>query len=74
MTALGSCSSISSISSNVVVNEVSTIASAYALAQFASIDSTNGGIDISVPATADTCTETGGWKSQGPGTCNYRNR
>lgn len=72
MTALGSCSSLASTFSNgVIVNEATTIASAYALAQFATIDSTNGGIGIGAPATATTCTNADGWKSQGPGTCNY---
>ena len=72
MTALGSCSKIAtSFPSGVTINEATTIASAYALAQFATIDSTNGGIDIGAPATATTCNEADGWKSKGASTCNY---
>jgi hypothetical protein len=76
MTALGSCSSISaSFPSGVTVNEATTIASAFALSAFASIDSSsNGGIDIGAPAdttTGSKCDPTDQWKSTGPSTCNY---
>jgi hypothetical protein len=70
MTALGSCSTIGSSFSSVTINEATTIASAYALSGFASVDS-NGGIDIGAPATGPSCNATAGWQSTGPSTCNY---
>jgi hypothetical protein len=74
MTALGSCNS-SSFPSTATVNEVTTVASAYALSAFAKVDTTNGGIDIGAPATknsqATTCDASDGWLSSAPETCNY---
>jgi hypothetical protein len=71
MAALGTCSSIgASFPSGVMVNEATTIASAYALAGFAQFDS-NGGIDIGAPGTGPSCNANAGWKTTGPSTCNY---
>jgi len=49
MSAIGSCSSLTA-GSTFTVNEVTTIASAYALSGFAEIDS-GGGISVGAPAT-----------------------
>ncbi|WP_158822776.1 S-layer family protein [Granulicella sp. S156] len=72
LAALGTCSSLPS---SVTVNEVTTIASAYALSAFATIDTANGGIDIGAPGTvtttATTCNAANNWASSGPNTCNY---
>ena len=76
MTALGSCSNPSYSSGvTVVINEVTTIASAYALEGFASLDG-SGGIAIGAPATYDakkypSCNAAGNWLSTGANTCNY---
>lgn len=71
MAALGSCSSIgTSYSSGVILNEATTIASAYALSPFASLKS-SGGINIGTPTSGSSCNETSSWLSTGPETCNY---
>jgi len=75
MTALGSCNNSTNVAqwSSVTVNEVTTIASAYALSAFAAMDTTNGGIDIGAPETGNSCnaTNTPPWQSTGANTCNY---
>ncbi len=82
MAALGSCSSLTS-SSYVVINEVTTVASAYSLAPFLSY--TSGSIDtppgttvaaltrpyIGIPTGGPYCNSAGKWTSTGPSTCNY---
>jgi len=82
MAALGSCSSINS-SSFIVINEVTTVASAYSLAGFLSY--TSGAIDtppatsvtaltrpyIGIPTGGGSCNSGGKWLSTGPSTCNY---
>jgi hypothetical protein len=78
MVALGSCHS-STFPTSITVNEATTVASAYALSEFAKVDTTSGGdidIDVGAPATLDSthapkCDEPHGWKSTGPSTCNY---
>ncbi|WP_263360144.1 beta strand repeat-containing protein [Acidicapsa ligni] len=69
MEALGSCSQLA-LASPVTVNEVTTIASAYALSAFATINS-SGGIDVGAPATGTTCNAAGNWKSTTAESCNY---
>ena len=62
MTALGSCNS-TSFPATATVNEVTTIASAYALSGFTKVPTSGGGIDIGTPATLNasvTVTPTGG--------------
>jgi hypothetical protein len=75
MAALGSCNS-STFPTLVTVNEVTTVASAYALSGFANVDTTNGGIDVGAPATQDStnapkCDANDNWQSTGASTCNY---
>ena len=70
--ALGSCSQIaSSFPSGVTINEATTVASAFALSGFASVDSNLGGIDVGAPTSGSSCNATAGWKSTGSSTCNY---
>jgi hypothetical protein len=72
MTALGSCANIAtSFPSGVTINEATTVASAFALAEFASVDSTTKGIDIGAPTGGSSCNANAGWKSTGDSTCNY---
>jgi hypothetical protein len=77
MAALGSCKS-STFPTTVTVNEATTVASAYALAGFANVDTAANGviIDVGAPATLDStqapkCDEDHGWQSTGASTCNY---
>jgi hypothetical protein len=81
MSALGSCAGLSA-SSFIYVDEVTTVASAYSLAQFLTYAST---IDtppatavaagttpnIGVPTSGASCTSGGHWMSTGAQTCNY---
>jgi hypothetical protein len=67
MAALGTCSQLAS---PVRVNEVTTVASAYALSAFATING-SGGITVGAPATGSSCNAASGWISQQAETCNY---
>ncbi len=81
MAALGSCSGIAD--EFVVINEVTTVASAYSLAQF--LTYTSGSIDtppatavaagatpyFGIPTSGGSCNSGGGWLSTGSSTCNY---
>ena len=71
MTALGTCGSLNTALS-VTINEATTVASAYSLAQFASLGT--HGILIGAPADTSTgskCNATDNWQSTGASTCNY---
>jgi hypothetical protein len=69
MEGLGTCGTLPS---SVKVNEVTTVASAYALSSFATVN-TGGGIAVGAPALASdlSCNAASGWQSTGPETCNY---
>jgi hypothetical protein len=78
LTALGSCSSLPTAGGNVnataTVNEVTTIASAYALSGFSTADTTNGGIDIGAPTNSGQTTcynSTSTVWTIGNSSCNY---
>jgi hypothetical protein len=68
MTAVGSCNS-TSFPASVTINEVTTVASTYALAGFSSLNA-SGGILVGAPAPAATCTSAG-VTTEGGSTCNY---
>ncbi|HEY1742002.1 MAG TPA: chitobiase/beta-hexosaminidase C-terminal domain-containing protein [Granulicella sp.] len=67
MAALGTCSKLPS---SVTVNEVTTVASAYALSAFATVNA-SGGIVVGAPGTGSSCNAASGWQSTGQETCNY---
>jgi hypothetical protein len=67
MAALGTCSRAPT---SVKINEVTTVASAYALSAFATINS-SGGIAVGAPGTGPSCNAASGWQSTGVETCNY---
>jgi len=74
MTALGSCENLNS-SSVIWVNEVTTAASAYALAPFmgysASHPSAGASVNLGAPTSGASCNAAGSWKSRGANTCDY---
>lgn len=74
MTALGSCENITS-STFVWVNEVTTVASAYALAPFMgySVSAPTAGtqVNLGIPASGPSCTAAKNWLSTGASTCDY---
>jgi len=79
--ALGTCSSLTS-SSFVLMNEVTTVVSAYSLAQFLTYTSTidtppassvtAGTVpNFGIPTSGGSCNAAGKWTSTGAKTCNY---
>jgi hypothetical protein len=69
MAALGACGKLA-VSDSVAINELTTVASAYSLSNFASA-STDGGIAVGAPVPNSTCIS-GGASIAGNSSCNYR--
>jgi streptogramin lyase len=74
MSALGSCEDLTS-SSVIWVNEVTTAASAYALAAFIGYAESNPTAgtapNLGAPASGSSCNAAANWLSTGPNTCDY---
>jgi sugar lactone lactonase YvrE len=74
MAALGSCGSLSG-STFIVINEVTTAASAYSLAPFMGYGESNPAagtaVNVGAPAGGSSCNSAGNWLSTGANTCDY---
>ncbi len=74
MAALGACGKLSN-STTVIINEVTTAASAYALAPFMGYTENNPpagtAINVGVPTSGPSCNSAGKWLSTGANTCDY---
>src|SRR5271166_3932823 len=74
MSALGPCENLNS-SSFIWVNEVATVASAYALAQFMGYAAHNPAAgtapNLGAPTSGPSCNAAGKWLSTGANTCDY---